>query len=118
MTRPANTSPPPQSAALVWTVLVHVLALPLAGAFLPALVLRPAAAGGASGPGAAYLLAGVFLVLIVGLHLALWRLARGKGERRLTVVILVLGALSLASLALLATPSPLVGLVHLGALLV
>lgn len=117
MTRPANTSPPPQSVALVWTVLVHVLALPLAGAFLPALVIRPAAAGG-SGPGAAYLLAGVFLVLIVGLHFALWRQARGKGERRLAVAILVLGALSLASLALLATPSPLVGLVHLGALLV
>ena len=106
---------PPQSGALVWTVLTHVLFLPLAGAFLPMLMLGTGQQGGfqVSATGMTIALA----LVVVALHGFGWHFARRAGERRLQYAILLLAALSLASLLLLATPSPLVGLVHVAGIL-
>lgn len=107
---------PPQSGALVWTVLTHVLFLPLAGAFVPMLMLGAGPQGGfqVSAIGVT-----VALVLVVAaLHAFGWHLARRTGERRLQHATLLLAALSLASLLFLATPSPLVGFVRVAGILV
>lgn len=106
---------PPQSGALVWTVLTHVLFLPLAGAFLPMLMFGAGPQGGfqVSATGVTVALA----LVIAALHAFGWYLARRNGERRLQYANLLLAALSLASLVLLATPSPLVGLVHVAGIL-
>jgi VIT1/CCC1 family predicted Fe2+/Mn2+ transporter len=105
---------PPQSGALVWTVLTHVLFLPLAGAFLPMLMFGAGPQGGfqVSATGMTVALA----LVIAALHGFGWYLAGRAGERRLQYAILLLGATSLASLVFLATPSPLVGLVHIAGL--
>ncbi|WP_428697051.1 hypothetical protein [Stappia sp.] len=105
---------PPQSGALVWTVLTHVLFLPLAGAFLPMLMFGAGPQGGfqVSATGVTVALA----LVIAALHGFGWYLAGRAGERRLQYAVLLLGATSLASLVFLATPSPLVGLVHIAGL--
>lgn len=109
----APTAPKPQSPALVWLVLTHVLLLPLAGAFGPMLAFR---AGLPLGDGLA--IAALLGLLVVLAHGACWRLAARAGERRLAAAALGLGLLSLAALLLFSTPSPLVAAVHLGKLLI
>lgn len=106
---------PPQSGALVWIVLTHVLFLPLAGAFLPMLMFGTGQQGGfqASATGVTIALA----LIVAALHAIGGHFARRAGERRLQYAILLLAVLSLASLLLLATPSPLVGLVHVAGIL-
>lgn len=109
----AAAPPKPQSPALVWTVLNHVLLLPLAGAFLP-MVLFHAGVRDERG----MLTAGVLAVLVMLTHGTCWRMAARAGERGLAGANLVLGLLSLAALALLSTPSPLVAVVHIGKLFI
>lgn len=109
----APAPPKPQSPALVWTVLNHVLLLPLAGAFLPMGLFHGGVAD-AQGTLAAAILA----VLVVVTHGLCWRMAAKAGERGMAGANIVLGLLSLAALALLSTPSPLVAAVHLGKLFI
>ncbi len=111
-----NGKSPPQSVALVWTVLLHVLVLPLAGAFSPMLMLGES---GAAHTGISLSAASVTLVLcaaIVVLHGLCWLSARRAGEGRLQAACIGLAALSLGSLFLMSTPSPLVAAVRLVAL--
>ncbi|WP_186389369.1 MULTISPECIES: hypothetical protein [unclassified Stappia] len=109
----APAAPKPQSPALVWLVLNHVLLLPLAGAFAPMLAFR---AGLLHGDG--LLITALLGLLVVLTHGACWRLAARAGERRLAAASLGLGLLSLAALLLFSTPSPLVAVVHVGKLLI
>ncbi|WP_029057393.1 hypothetical protein [Stappia stellulata] len=105
---------PPQSVAFVWTVLTHVLVLPVAAAYLPALFLQTGPGGEPSAVSLSVLaLSGLFAVLIVGLHLGLWRMARREGQARLQGVVIGLGALSLATLVLLGSPAPMLVLARL-----
>lgn len=106
--------PPPQSVALVWTVLTHVLVLPVAASYLPAL-LPPTVptAGQEASVVAPFLLSGLFAALIVLLHGVIWRMARGEGRMRLAQVVAGLGIVSLATLVLLGTPAPLLVLARL-----
>ena len=101
-----------QSGALILLVLSHVFFLPVAGAFLPAEVLRIGSGYGLDTETSYTLLGGVFLLLILVLHGLAFRMARARGETRLSVVIIALFLLSLAGLALIGIPSPLVALVH------
>ncbi|WP_249690135.1 hypothetical protein [Stappia sp. WLB 29] len=109
----AAAPPKPQSPVLVWTVLNHVLLLPLAGAFLPMGLFR---AGIQDGQG--MVAAAVLAVLVVLTHGVCWRVAARAGERGLAGANIVLGLLSLAALALLSTPSPLVAAVQIGKLFI
>lgn len=109
----AGAPPKPQSPALVWTVLNHVLLLPLAGAFLP-MGLFHAGVADAQGMLAAALLA----VLVLVTHGLCFRMAAKAGERWIAGANLLLGLLSLGALALSSTPSPLVAAVHLGKLFI
>jgi chromate transport protein ChrA len=105
---------PPQSVALVWTVLTHVLVLPVAASYLPALLPQTALSGAPEASTVApFLLSGLFAALIVVLHGVIWRMARGEGRRRLAQVIAGLGVVSLATLVLLGTPAPLLVLARL-----
>jgi hypothetical protein len=110
--RPAT---PPQSVALVWTVLTHVLVLPVAAAYLPALLPQtgPATAGQEASVVAPILLSGLFAALIIVLHGVIWRMARGEGRVALQYVVAGLGVVSLATLVLLGTPAPLLVLARL-----
>lgn len=107
----------PQSGALILIVLTHVFVLPVAGAFLPAEALRLGTGYGLDAGTSYTLLGGFFVLLVLALHGVAFRAARKRGERRLANGILVLFFLSLASLALIGFPSPVVGLVHLAGLL-
>lgn len=105
---------PPQSVALVWTVLTHVLVLPVAVSYLPALLPHTALSGSPEASAVApFLLSGLFAALIVVLHGVIWRMARGEGRRRLAQVVAGLGIVSLATLVLLGTPAPLLVLARL-----
>ncbi|WP_349361008.1 hypothetical protein [Stappia sp.] len=104
----ARSETPPQSAALVWLTLTHVFVLPLAGAFLPNLFLGLGGTLGLDAQGAMLALAGLLAVAIVVLHLGIWRIARREGHRPMATLALLLGGVSLVTLYLFATPSPLV----------
>lgn len=107
-----RTATPPQSGALILALLSHVFVLPIAGAFLPALAVEAGAGQGLDADTSLVVLGGVFVVLILALHALAWRIARGRGERRLAALIVGLAAASLAGLALFGVPSPLVAIVH------
>jgi hypothetical protein len=101
-----------QSGALILLVISHVFILPVAGAFLPAEVLRLGTGSGLDIDTSYSVLGGIFLLLILLLHGLAFRLARKRGEARLSVVVIALFLFSLAALALIGIPSPLVALVH------
>jgi chromate transport protein ChrA len=103
----------PQSGALILTVLSHVMVLPVASAFLPAYISHR----GWSSETSVLVMVGIYAALVLVLHGLAWRSARRNGERRLAIGILALMVLSFASIALLATPSPLVAIIHVVGLL-
>ncbi|SDU17042.1 hypothetical protein [Stappia sp. ES.058] len=108
---------PPQSVAFVWIVLVHVLVLPVAAAYLPALLPQPGPNAGSQGYVVApFLLSGILAVLVIALHFAIWRMARGEGHVGLQYVVAGLGVVSLATLVLLGTAAPLLVLARLAGL--
>ncbi|MAA98322.1 MAG: hypothetical protein CMN87_12695 [Stappia sp.] len=101
-----------QSGALILLVLSHVFFLPVAGAFLPAEVLRLGTDNGLDTQTSYTVLGGIFLLLILLFHGLSFRMARARGENRLSVIVIAFFLLSLAALALFGIPSPLVAVVH------
>lgn len=103
MSQPDDTASS-QSPTLFWTVLSHILVLPLLDFFLPGIV-RAVAAQFALQPADGDLLV-VFVLATVGLHGVLWRQARREGKPGLAVAVAVLLVLSLAGLALFGDVAP------------
>ena len=107
---------PPQSSALMWLVITHVLILPLAGSYLPGGLVRLGGLFGFDAAQSMVPIVAVLTLIVVVFHRIVWQLARKEGNKALSFTTLVLAGVSLSVLFLFGTPAPLVVVVRLIAL--